>query len=269
MFGSILGAGPNGWVDHSMGIQWLATSIISAPPLSQPYLVGRTNWESVLHFVIWSSCVTPGRGNRDCLSLWCLFLQSFPPERLRCPALIGEEVTSVSATWYLIAGWHSLVDLHFSEVKRKWVDWEKGEGLGGDEGGKGNWDWTGKKMMDWLINEKRKEEFLSFIHWIQQAMFMKIEDITHNHFSSLQLSWSDLNILVRNVGWSYCLLQVVMNYMIRKKSLVSLNFPNVVGGLLKILEHFFSDQSDVILLSKQEKFSWFFEMLGENRSIQD
>lgn len=128
-------------------------------------------------------------------------------------------------------------------------------------------DW--EKMMDWLINEKRKEEFLSFIHWIQQAMFMKIEDITNNYFSSLQLSWSDLNILVRNVGWSYCLLQVVMNYMIRKKSLVSLNFPNVVKGLLKLLEHFFSDQSDVILLSKQEKLSWFFEMLGENRSIEE
>lgn len=60
-----------------------------------------------------------------------------------------------------------------------------------------------------------------------------------------------------------------MNYMIRKKSLVSLNFPNVVGGLLKILEHFFSDQSDVILLSKQENFSWFFEILGENWSIEE
>lgn len=64
--------------------------------------------------------------------------------------------------------------------------------------------------------------------------------------------------------------------MIRKKLLVSPNFPNVVEGLLKILEHFFCffgvffpDQSDVILLSKQEKFSRFFEMLGENSSIEE
>lgn len=60
-----------------------------------------------------------------------------------------------------------------------------------------------------------------------------------------------------------------MNYMIRKKSLVSLNFPNVVKGLLKLLEHFFLIKVMSFLLSKQEKLSWFFEMLGENRSIEE
>jgi len=88
--------------------------------------------------VTWSSCGTPNSKNMVCLWHCYLPLGSFPHTGLSYPALIKEEISSPTETWYAMAGWYSWKACPFLKIKkenwmeegvlgRNWYDRRKGK----------------------------------------------------------------------------------------------------------------------------------------------
>jgi hypothetical protein len=92
----------------------------------------------------------PNSGSRGCLWLCCLPLGPFPPTGLSHLASIGEDMPSLTATFYTRVNRHKRPPLFWRETEEEWM-W------GGEEAGRtekrGRWGNCGQDVK--LINTKR------------------------------------------------------------------------------------------------------------------
>lgn len=77
----------------------------------------------------WSSYGTPHSGSRGSFWLCYLLLKPFPPTELPCLALLGEEVSSLTVTWYAMTDWY-IEGLFFFIWRERTNGWEEKNEVG-------------------------------------------------------------------------------------------------------------------------------------------